>query len=76
LIDCLIIFVKNKLFASIKKPHELMLQPNMWTGFEDGENIVPDQYLCLVHTLVYSFMFIVLMSGNTCALIPKIPEAS
>jgi hypothetical protein len=40
------------------------------------EELVPDQYLCLVHTLVYSFIFIVLMSGNTCALVPKIPETS
>jgi hypothetical protein len=37
--------------------------------------VVPDQYLCLVPILVYSFMFIVLLSGNTCVLIPKIPEA-
>jgi hypothetical protein len=27
-IDCLIIYVENKLFGSVKKPHELMHQPN------------------------------------------------
>jgi hypothetical protein len=27
-IDCLIIWVKNKLFGSVKKPHKLMHQPN------------------------------------------------
>jgi hypothetical protein len=37
---------------------------------------VPVQYLCLVHNSVYNFIFVALMPGNTCALIPKIPEAS
>jgi hypothetical protein len=38
--------------------------------------VVPVQYLCMEHNLVYNFIFVVLMPGNTCALIPKIPEAS
>jgi hypothetical protein len=33
-VDWLIISVKNKLFGSVKKPHELMHQPNNSTSLE------------------------------------------
>jgi hypothetical protein len=77
----------NKTIRCQKKPKRLFWSSgsvHQWTKyhcgvgleFVDDMKVVPDQYLCLVHTLVYSFIFIVLMSGNTSALVPKIPETS
>jgi hypothetical protein len=38
LIDSLIICVKNKLFGRVKKPHELMHQPNS-RMIDDGDEL-------------------------------------